>query len=616
MTLAYTQANAQFTSGQVLTATQLNSALAAPAITGGSINGASIGSTHPNSGAFTTLSASGMATLNGLTTPATGQFYAGSGASISRVQDRLFVGPAALNNGTSVAVQPDWLTTYQIAKGRSYGFIMTSQMAVLNGSPGQDSLMGIVAGVQSAGRPSSGSQVIGITSIGVNNANTGHADNSAWALYLEAFRDTVTAGNGAAYGLELDTMNFVSAVGTATDPYQQSSDQTIGAQLAAGGGFPSAGQYPSSAAINIQNNNSTFDKGIVFGSNSISGDDGTNGTGIAIALAKGHQIQWYGPGSVKTSQILSTGTTTSAGIQQLFSDNAVNFSNSGGNSVFGVLGVANAVNGLTALGAVTGAPPQLVASGSDTNVPLQLTTKGSGNILLNAPAVVTSTATTGNTLSVSATGNTGSGAQIFLAGNGSTTPNKFIRAFNGHLQCVNSTDSTVICDMDDLGNVTFNGNVIGTGGSFTTLSANGNDALTYENTSAQSIANNAATTVTGWTKSFDRLNANFNASTGIFTAPATGYYHVDAGLLYASATASLTNESFQVQVVGNGATLCTGQGRSQQTASSVGYSATTSCLVSLTAGQTIAVQAFQNSGSTVALATAAGGSYVSIHRIP
>lgn len=51
-------AYAQFVPGQVLTATQLNSALQNAAIQGGAINGATIGSSRPRSGAFTSLAAS------------------------------------------------------------------------------------------------------------------------------------------------------------------------------------------------------------------------------------------------------------------------------------------------------------------------------------------------------------------------------------------------------------------------------------------------------------------------------------------------------------------------------------------------------------------------------
>ncbi|WP_176322704.1 beta strand repeat-containing protein [Burkholderia vietnamiensis] len=57
---------AQFTPGQVLRAVDLNNAISKPAIIGGSIDGAPIGAATPNSGKFTSLSATGTATLNSL----------------------------------------------------------------------------------------------------------------------------------------------------------------------------------------------------------------------------------------------------------------------------------------------------------------------------------------------------------------------------------------------------------------------------------------------------------------------------------------------------------------------------------------------------------------------
>jgi hypothetical protein len=322
-------------------------------------------------------------TFSTVTMPATGQFYSNAGASISRVQDRLFVGPAALNNGTSAASQPDWLTTYQIAKGRTYGFVQTSQMAVLNGNAGQDSLMGLTVGAQTTGRPGSGSQAIGLVAMGVNNANTAQAANATWAGYFEAFRDTSVSGNGGAYGIEIDTMNFTNAT-PVTDPYSQANDQTIGVQMASGGGFPGT-LYPTTVGINFQNNNTTFDKGIVFGSNSITGATGTSGSGVAIALGNGHMLQWYGGAGVPTSSILSNGTTQAGGLQQIFSENTLSFNNSSAKPVFKVFGVANGVNGIQALGAATGQSVALQAIGDDTNINLQLTPKGAGSVVVSGP---------------------------------------------------------------------------------------------------------------------------------------------------------------------------------------------------------------------------------------
>lgn len=56
---------AQFVNGQILTATQLNSALAAPTITGGTINGAPIGNSAATTGKFTNLTATGTVSFPG-----------------------------------------------------------------------------------------------------------------------------------------------------------------------------------------------------------------------------------------------------------------------------------------------------------------------------------------------------------------------------------------------------------------------------------------------------------------------------------------------------------------------------------------------------------------------
>jgi hypothetical protein len=154
-------------------------------------------------------------------------------------------------------------------------------------------------------------------------------------------------------------------------------------------------------------------------------------------------------------------------------------------------------------------------------------------------------------------------------------------------------------------------------GSFTTLSSSTNDALTYQNTSAQSIPSGTSTTITTWTKIFDRVNANFNASTGIFTAPTTGVYHVDTALSYAASTGGTVGVGYFVLVVANGTPVCAGLVSVQQTTTATTHSPTVSCDVSLTSGQTILIQANQASGSANALTTApAAANFVSIHRIP
>lgn len=154
----------------------------------------------------------------------------------------------------------------------------------------------------------------------------------------------------------------------------------------------------------------------------------------------------------------------------------------------------------------------------------------------------------------------------------------------------------------------------GNSGSFTTLNASGNDALLYTNASGQSIANNTLVTVTTWTKTADRVNANFNASTGIFTAPAAGWYQISGQLTY-SAAAGVVNAQYSAAILANGTVVAEGAGF-QQSASTALVSVPFSATVPLSAGQTLQVQAFQTSGVARTLSASSPLTYVSINRLP
>ncbi|MFM2465190.1 hypothetical protein P0D87_16220 [Paraburkholderia sp. RL17-368-BIF-A] len=107
------------------------------------------------------------------------------------------------------------------------------------------------------------------------------------------------------------------------------------------------------------------------------------------------------------------------------------------------------------------------------NVPVAKVTGAAPSASPNLTGIVTITnaATSGNTIVVNATGNTGSGAQIVLNGNGATTPSKFLRAFNGAFQVVNSANSATPMSMDDAGNVVFSGTLTAAGITGTTSGA-------------------------------------------------------------------------------------------------------------------------------------------------
>jgi C1q domain len=148
----------------------------------------------------------------------------------------------------------------------------------------------------------------------------------------------------------------------------------------------------------------------------------------------------------------------------------------------------------------------------------------------------------------------------------------------------------------------------------TTLNASGNDALLYETTNAQSIPSGVATTVTTWTEIFDRIGTNFNASTGTFTAPATGYYYISTQITFSTA-AGIVSGLYAVEIVANSTDIYTGNHISETTAT-VSRAVSASGIVFLSSGQTVVVQAFQNSGSAVALNGNGPGNWFSVNRIP
>jgi hypothetical protein len=251
-----------------------------------------------------------------------------------------------------------------------------SDLAVLNGTNPVDNNTFVTA-AQSQYLNYSGN-VIGVIGMGVNN-NASYS-TSAYGGYYEAYRMASTTGG--AYGIEIDPVNYGSTVDI--DPYQQAGNETIGLQVASGAELTSPN--PATAAINIQNNHATFERGIVFGANAISGATGTTGTGIAIALGKGHELQWYGSAGVPTSSIVSLGATYAGGIGQQFLDNQVQWINSSGNPLLSAANNAGAVNYVLMGNATTGNYPSIQAYGSDANIALNLSGKGAGGVLVQGSA--------------------------------------------------------------------------------------------------------------------------------------------------------------------------------------------------------------------------------------
>lgn len=146
----------------------------------------------------------------------------------------------------------------------------------------------------------------------------------------------------------------------------------------------------------------------------------------------------------------------------------------------------------------------------------------------------------------------------------------------------------------------------------TTISAQDKMYLFYQNSSGQSIANATQTTLTNWTKVNDSHNS-FNGTTGIFTAPFAGTFEISSMITFGDTVSAgdrnvyIRNITGSVDIVHN---------IRPYTASASGQiSQNISATVDLVAGQQIAIQVVQGSGSAQSVVGIAVRNYISIKQI-
>jgi hypothetical protein len=131
-----------------------------------------------------------------------------------------------------------------------------------------------------------------------------------------------------------------------------------------------------------------------------------------------------------------------------------------------------------------------------------------------------------------------------------------------------------------------------------------------QNGSAQSIPHNTGTTITNWTNLTAQNAAEWNPTTGIFTATKAGVYVVSAGILFAQCTANLNTE-FSI-AIGDAFAY-----HIAQTTSAIqrptGF--VTSLLV-LNIGDTFRVTTYHGQGGPVALNSEAWSNTINIRELP
>lgn len=163
--------------------------------------------------------------------------------------------------------------------------------------------------------------------------------------------------------------------------YTVNNSQTVASEFMVGTAF----QFDASAAIQVVGNPMKWQAGIVFDATSLTGCDGVNGGATAIALARGHALNWYTPAGFIGAAITSTVTNSSNEVGINFTDVGLQVFGPGAAPIALFTPAVSAVNFLTVNSAATGQPVLLAATGSDANVNLRLVPKASGSIDLTAP---------------------------------------------------------------------------------------------------------------------------------------------------------------------------------------------------------------------------------------
>lgn len=302
----------------------------------------------------------------------TGNFYLGNGARINKINDRLFVGGATVNDGAYPNVSKDWLASFQGSYvGGSNPSTVSGVMNVLTDPSNGNSAEAIIGGAQSVLFTGAGASAIGTQGYGINNNST--YKTYAWGFYGEAHRINNTVGS--VWGMELDVTQYGSLA--PVDPYGSETgvagQLAIALQLSCGAGHSATGQFNASSPLVITANPMPFDKGIVVTNGSIGSSN------MALVMAQNHQIQWFAALNTPTTAIQSTATTAAGTHLLSFQQGGTFFeNNSDFSTCFGINTATGQANYLYVSPATTTNAPSLQAIGADTNVDMLLSCKGSG----------------------------------------------------------------------------------------------------------------------------------------------------------------------------------------------------------------------------------------------
>lgn len=349
--------------------------------------------TTPRTGLFWT--AWDQAAAGGLPPPA-GRVGA---AKIQRLQDRVFIGLAAVNAGGFPSTTKDVLEAFEAARSDPRGFRTSwSQFAV--GAEQAGIAVNGYAFASSLVEPAySGIQLcMGGCFTSVNDNTT--VQTLVTALYAVAFRRPdcgVMSGTGTCGG-EIDIANEGNSLSLSPASTYPAGGFTTGLQINSGAISPFA--TDASAALTIGFNGAKFLTGIVIGQNAITGInlDGAgraiSGYGSLIRAGAFQGIEWWNNNGSAPSAILVSEILTPANQQSIrFQDTGI---------VFGGGAMTGRVCQMLYVGAATGAwfqmtpavaanPAKLTVAGV-ANASLAITAVGDGRIVFDRASSLRPTA--------------------------------------------------------------------------------------------------------------------------------------------------------------------------------------------------------------------------------
>ena len=131
-----------------------------------------------------------------------------------------------------------------------------------------------------------------------------------------------------------------------------------------------------------------------------------------------------------------------------------------------------------------------------------------------------------------------------------------------------------------------------------------------QNASAQLINHNTGTTITNWTNVTAQNAAEWNPTTGVFTATKAGVYVVSAGLLYNDCTANINtefsialNDAFAYHIAQTTSLIKRPTGFLTQ-------------IIRMAIGDTFRLQTYHNQGNPIALNIEAWSNTINIRELP